>query len=396
MSNLKEDKVEYLTIIGNGFDLTCKLRTSYEDFFFQRYNDKIVSLFRNRIFDGISIDAVSDYGIMDFVLLANSNIGLGDILWSNVESEILNMNELDNVYGLNSLAEHYIDIFINQDTTKRELKTDEDHEFFLNRTRILTCLIKKNILPDPKTSIFREKYTVDNVVERLESTLSDSISSIEKSFKEYLLKSVTQNDKYEKNAIKVFEEILNINIGLGSYKQNYLINFNYTSPLKNEFYEYNNIHGNFEGESEIIFGIDEEKINVISPFYKLTKTYRKILLDSSKKKYVKKLPLKIKSINFFGHSLSEADYSYFQSIFDFYNIYDCGVTLIFYFVEYREGVLEETISQVSKLIKKYGETLDNPDHGKNLLHKLSLEGRLQVKELNVDYCNEEKQILKIN
>lgn len=27
-------------------------------------------------------------------------------------------------------------------------------------------------------------------------------------------------------------------------------------------------------------------------------------------------------IKFYGHSLSEADYSYFQSIFDFYNLYD--------------------------------------------------------------------------
>ena len=34
---------------------------------------------------------------------------------------------------------------------------------------------------------------------------------------------------------------------------------------------------------------------------------------------------------------------------------------------------------VIKLLTKYGETLDNADHGKNLVHKLLLEGRLAVK-----------------
>ena len=29
----------------------------------------------------------------------------------------------------------------------------------------------------------------------------------------------------------------------------------------------------------------------------------------------------------------------------------------------------------------YGSTMDNKDHGKNLMHKLLLEGRLSVKEL---------------
>jgi len=35
---------------------------------------------------------------------------------------------------------------------------------------------------------------------------------------------------------------------------------------------------------------------------------------------------------------------------------------------------------VYKLINEYGETLSNKDQGKNLLHKLILEGRVEVKE----------------
>ena len=35
----------------------------------------------------------------------------------------------------------------------------------------------------------------------------------------------------------------------------------------------------------------------------------------------------------------------------------------------------------SLLLDAYGRTLDNKDHGNNLIHKLLIEGRLAVKEL---------------
>lgn len=38
------------------------------------------------------------------------------------------------------------------------------------------------------------------------------------------------------------------------------------------------------------------------------------------------------------------------------------------------------IDRVVKLIKTYGNTLDNKDHGKNLLHKLKLENRILIKD----------------
>lgn len=48
----------------------------------------------------------------------------------------------------------------------------------------------------------------------------------------------------------------------------------------------------------------------------------------------KLLPKSIKNIVFYGHSLAPADYSYFQSIFDYYNIYDNDITLVFYYSIY--------------------------------------------------------------
>ena len=83
------------------------------------------------------------------------------------------------------------------------------------------------------------------------------------------------------------------------------------------------------------------------------------------------------TIIFYGHSLSKADYSYFQSIFDYYDIYsNNNVSLIFY---YSEGY--EQTDAIYELINSYGKTLSNKDQGKNLIHKLLLENRLKIEQI---------------
>ena len=44
----------------------------------------------------------------------------------------------------------------------------------------------------------------------------------------------------------------------------------------------------------------------------------------------------------------------------------------------------EMMSKVVSLLTAYGATLENRDHGKNLIHKLLLEGRLSVEEIRFD------------
>lgn len=86
-------------------------------------------------------------------------------------------------------------------------------------------------------------------------------------------------------------------------------------------------------------------------------------------------PLEIK---FYGHSLSEADYSYFQSIFDYYDLYgNNNVSLIFYY----SNEFEQN-DEIYRLINSYGRTLMNQEQGKNLIHKLLLENRLKIVEVD--------------
>jgi hypothetical protein len=67
------------------------------------------------------------------------------------------------------------------------------------------------------------------------------------------------------------------------------------------------------------------------------------------------------------------------------DLYGGDTRLVFYYRPWQgkdENELHaETVGAVTKLLVEYGSTLDNKDHGKNLMHKLLLEGRLEVKRL---------------
>ena len=86
---------------------------------------------------------------------------------------------------------------------------------------------------------------------------------------------------------------------------------------------------------------------------KLASTYeQEILLP--KMKYMKLL---------FGHSLSELDYSYFQTIFDHYDLYASNISLTFYYKVY-EGMTQEAMEldladKISKLLHNYSDSIDN-------------------------------------
>jgi hypothetical protein len=46
--------------------------------------------------------------------------------------------------------------------------------------------------------------------------------------------------------------------------------------------------------------------------------------------------------------------------------------------EQADTIKAEQFNRIASLFQAYGETIDNKDHGKNLMHKLLLERRLQI------------------
>lgn len=137
-----------------------------------------------------------------------------------------------------------------------------------------------------------------------------------------------------------------------------------------------NVHGiNGPGE-EIIFGIDDT-----APVQKgaevFKKTYRKMFLSQR----INPLPETLDFILFYGHGLAKADYSYFQSLFDLYNIYQSKTILVFFINDIKEDV-NEKVKTIYDLMHHYGETTHGVVKGGNLLHKLLLENRIRIVKIS--------------
>ena len=148
-----------------------------------------------------------------------------------------------------------------------------------------------------------------------------------------------------------------------------------------------NIHGSLQNGG-IIFGIDYEK--VISTFkmppVRFTKSYR-IIKNNFHPNF--DLTKRYDSILFFGHGLGEADYSYFQSIFDSIDLYHSKTKLVFFWYNYTnnsdEIIYDDLISRVFKLLERYGLTFANKAHGINLLTKLQLEERIIFEKIDMEF-----------
>lgn len=170
-----------------------------------------------------------------------------------------------------------------------------------------------------------------------------------------------------------------------------VLNFNYTSPyrwLKQQFGDAAlvNIHGTLDDES--IFGIDGSGNLDDRDILPFTKTYRVLKsargVPSGSIAYPSQRGgdgLETSSIVFFGHSLSRADYSYFESIFSTVDLYSGHTILVFLYSNYAKGVRESEVAKVLALLDYYGSSLGIAGHSNNLAHKLMLEGRLVVREI---------------
>ena len=376
--------MEELYILGNGFDLYLKLKTRYSDYFKNRkiseeFFEKIKLIFKNSI-GSYNYDARGKvYAVFDYdETLLNMQIIQ---LYKDIEKNLfylyliflkkcdLNWNEVES--NIFPFIRDTSKIFkLKMETILGNIEKNEMYKYLL---------IAKAIIKDRKNLSF-----LDFMMEQL--------NLFEKDFGNYI------------GSLEIKEENKNrlINIFRTTCRKK-IINFNYSIFLQDLIDRYKdiafseieiprrikpiesivNIHGDFKNP---IFGIDSH--NSEEQFQNFTKTSR-ILNNDTVGNFELPKPEKLGTINFFGHSLSEADYSYFQSLFDYYDIYSSNIKLNFMYSEYDKNDLtrakRETHNNVVKLMNNYGEKLENKDKGKNLLHKLLIENRIKL--INVDKEN---------
>ena len=370
-----------LLIIGNGFDLECGLPSKFKDFYEPRheamlsyeeeYSNPEVPWGRLLKDDGLTI--------WDVILADEA----GEY-WCNIEAALRDWiaPEYDCAGG-NRKAGSLLKAI-------KEANCDsagDDQPGSLVSDVLLARAFR--YVADNIDASETMCWTADTLLDYLFLELHD----LERQFASYLNDAVARAEGYANTANELlFTLLLDERASEKDYRiDESILSFNYTRPanhLDTDTHEINlvNVHGRLG--SEIVFGIDGKDLPKDSGELRFTKTYRLMALDvPNVEKLIWPHALGLDGgtslIKFYGHSLSEADYSYFQAIFDSVGLYDSSTRLIFYYKprEDASASRDSMMKKVFHLLDIYGNTMDNPDHGKNLIHKLLLEGRLSVKPL---------------
>ena len=228
---------------------------------------------------------------------------------------------------------------------------------------------------------------------QLSSILMTELERMEHCFNCYLKDEVACKDGYSDCSDNLMQKLIKHTLVVDGMPDDAVtvLNFNYTSPyrwLKQQFGDAAlvNIHGTLDDES--IFGIDGSGNLDDRDILPFTKTYRVLKsargVPSGSIAYPSQRGgdgLETSSMVFFGHSLSRADYSYFESIFSTVDLYSGHTILVFLYSNYAKGVRESEVAKVLALLDYYGSSLGIAGHSNNLAHKLMLEGRLVVREI---------------
>ncbi|PCR99818.1 AbiH family protein [Lactococcus fujiensis] len=390
-----------LVILGNGFDLACGLKSTYRHFFEyildkdESKNNYWYYIFRSLHYRRVDFNGWTD--IEKQILIELKNI---EIFYSNgilKENEYIVKEQLEEFISFNgsnpslrltasaitSLYSYYYEI-----PSKKSFQEQLIKKLLLLEEDFCKYLIEQINIEDEQIDDFFSEIKKENLNNYYIKSLiigyyilTSELPDFSIQYLNDILTDITEYDSFD----LFFEEIDTINKLFSEDDiMSSILSFNYTEPLKQ--LNLRNIHGALS-EGNILFGIDYDKLkdNFTEPPIEFSKSYR--ILESGRDTKMN-ISSDIDIIKFYGHGLGEADYSYFQAIFDSVDLYHSNTKIIFYWSQY-EGVDKKTIrveqvKNVTNLIEEYGTTFTNQDHGRNLLTKLQLENRLQINEIPIN------------
>jgi hypothetical protein len=395
------EEVTSLIIIGNGFDKQCKLPSSFAEYVKSQHDSLLTSIgdayqkFEKARNIQTRITYSSEEGMLGefqerylclsddanfwLVLLIIKMINNPNPNWCDIEKTIYDF------FTATPISITQVEDYVKELKTKKSNSDfcifDDKKDAMYDFTGIVLYLLLK-------ISSKCDEFLVSPFL-----FLQSELKKLENDFAEYLRISLNNeeiNKRYQFDAITLLGR-------LAASEYVNVLNFNYTQPvildqdtkdqagsssIKGEK-RIVHVHGDLKND-DIILGIDSKDIAVNSDIYDFTKTHRQLSLHGIYSEN-KLLPDTINKIIFYGHSLNDQDYSYFQAIFDRYDIYESNVTLIFCYTIYDEAEKDNIIKRqqmlISKLIDKYSKTLTNKAHGSNLFHKLLLEERIVLRSI---------------
>ncbi len=385
-----------LLIIGNGFDLECGLPTRFSHFFEPRLKALRSSGWKEtgRI-DGLGYEASPT--VWDFLLKSKMYAP-----WYSIEDAIhdLVLSAGDGKSGATGLAAKLIERIYGltaggeggADRSNGDGSGNPEEEDLLNSAIEFIAVDCADTLRDADAP-----WSAQKLVEYLGMQLE----RLERNFSNYMVSVTEGNGEYIERSFLLLGLMLADEWHAGERREldTTVLTFNYTNPFKRSIGKADavriiNVHGNLD--EGIIFGIDGTRCADNPLAFPLSKTYRVMTAGTDfgegavQSGEGGQISHATRVIKFYGHSLGEADYAYFQAIFDSVSLYASNTKLIFY-CKPRMGGDGKRLSEKSarnimaaraaKLLAEYGKTLENKDHGRNLMHKLMIEGRLEVRVL---------------
>ena len=355
-----------LLILGNGFDLNCGLKSSFANFF--KTKDSYDNLW---------------YLIFKLAFYSSDNHYPNPVFESIDKTEVLWMDFEDYIKRV---------LYMHRDNEREKNRLSRDFGLQDYTSILEKCFVERNNnlywIGNPQIydlkEFYRRNFNYFDLNIDIISFLKSELEKFEQDFKTYILE-ISNNDIYKNNCAIVFRELI------GEDEACDILSFNYTTPEQTviNYYSYNNInhiHGNVP--NNIIIGYDSSDINSINDErIKMSKSFQKLFYRTENKALPEKE--KTSSIKIYGHSLGNQNYSYFHSIFDFYDIYNNSkVLLIFYFTPYLNSQKENEqyrisyIQSVYDLLNSY--SLNASIHNEKcnvIVNRLLLENRLFIKEI---------------
>ena len=377
--------IERLFIFGNGFDLSCGLKSSYSDFF------KDIFILNPTTYGE---DSKDNFWLKLFKELSTYR---GSPLnnWTDIETQIL--LQLKNI---EFLFDSFLILNLGNSEDSSWVKSKIANEIDRPTTKMKSILNVDSILITYQ--LLKKEYNYFKIEQfnKIQQKLKADLIKLEEYFQIYLTKHLSSKLEEEVSTDDIATRLFDyryrtsslINHLTRQYSEynsiDYYLSFNYTSHYNNKLIR--NIHGTLE-KGNIIFGIDYDKAknNFNKPPIEFTKSYR--ILEN---RAISKINISndFDYICFYGHGLGEADYSYFQSIFDSVDLYHGKTKLVFYWTQFDDSnQYKIQVERVTNLIEKYGQTFTNKDHGRNLFTKLLLENRIifnyvDLNEVWKKYC----------
>ena len=361
-----------LIILGNGFDLECQLRSQFDDYFQTRMEKPWLC----EPYAQWKENPDDPENLWDYIFAFEKENNPKS--WKDVEAVILKWVSCK---GMND----YVEI----------IHPIQKRYSFLQKVKALGGWPLPSSLPE------RISYIKDE--DAFRNLLFEELQLMEKAFEVFLTKEAASLD-YIRKSCNLFRVLRDADTEEDPRDtSNYILSFNYTVPQPDKIDSslsdfriacWRNVHGRL-GKDHIIFGIDmnqlpnQQKSN--PAVLQFTKTYRVLRQSgdtSVKEESVGLLePYRIgenfNTIKVYGHSLGQADYSYFKAIFDRIDLYGSNTKLLFYFPSDHPYIKDGLYQQITGLLTAYGESMPDRSRGDNLMHKMLLEGRLALSELIV-------------